>query len=99
MTYEWAAVRAWTTPYLDLTRRAGTAPEQRVSNTNKHLPAGAGRTARALVPRPSEWRWMAAGDESPWFPGFRIYRQSLDDDWTAALWRLQADLLATFGSG
>lgn len=69
-----------------------------VSNTNMHLRAAAGRTARVLVPRPVEWRWMAAGDESPWFPGFRIYRQGPDGDWEAALGRLRGDLLAAFGS-
>jgi tetratricopeptide (TPR) repeat protein len=66
-----------------------------VSNTNMHLRAGAGRSARALVPCPPEWRWMISGDESPWFPGFRIYRQRPDGDWEAALGRLRDDLIAT----
>ena len=70
-----------------------------VSNTNMHLRAAAGRTAHVLVPGPVEWRWMAAGDESPWFPGFRIYRQGPDGNWEAALGRLRGDLLAAFGSG
>jgi len=69
-----------------------------VSNTNMHLRAGASRTACVLVPRPAEWRWFLAGDESPWFPGFRIYRQGPDGDWSAALGRLRADLLAAFGN-
>ena len=68
-----------------------------VSNTNMHLRAGAGRTARVLVPRPTEWRWMISGDESPWFPGFRIYRQGADGDWGAAFDRLARDLQAEFG--
>ena len=63
-----------------------------VSNTNMHLRAAAGRTARVLVPQPPEWRWMAAGDESPWFPGFRVYRQNPDGDWNEALARLARDL-------
>jgi tetratricopeptide (TPR) repeat protein len=66
-----------------------------VSNTNMHLRAGTGRTARVLVPCPPEWRWMAAGDESPWFPGFRVYRQGPDGDWSRAVARLAADLRAT----
>jgi hypothetical protein len=70
-----------------------------VSNTNTHLRATVGRTARVLVPRPADWRWMSAGDESPWFPGFRIYRQGPDGDWEAALGRLRGDLLAAFGGG
>jgi tetratricopeptide (TPR) repeat protein len=64
-----------------------------VSNTNIHLRAGIGRTARVLVPSPPEWRWMRAGDGSPWFPGFSVYRQPPNRDWSAPLRRLREDLL------
>jgi len=67
-----------------------------VSNTNMHLRAGVGKTARVLVPNPPEWRWMASGDESPWFPGFRVYRQGTDMDWTPAFDKLAEDLAAAF---
>lgn len=67
-----------------------------VSNTNMHLCAGLGRTARVLVPNPPEWRWMASGEESPWFPGFRVYRQTLDMDWSAAFDKLAEDLAVAF---
>jgi hypothetical protein len=70
-----------------------------VSNTNMHLRAAVGRTARVLVPCPPEWRWMASGDESPWFPGFRVYRQGLDGNWNEALARLSNDLQAALPSG
>ena len=63
-----------------------------VSNTNMHLLAGIGKTARVLVPHPADWRWMAEGDESPWFPGFKIYRQSRDHSWDEALTKLGQDL-------
>jgi hypothetical protein len=63
-----------------------------VSNTNMHLRAAAGRTARVLVPRPAEWRWLNAGRASPWFPGFALYRQSLQGDWRAAFAALERDL-------
>ncbi len=63
-----------------------------VSNTNMHLRAVAGKTAQVLVPRPAEWRWLASGDASPWFPGFSIYRQSLDGDWNAAFAKLAQTL-------
>lgn len=55
-----------------------------VSNTNVHLLAGLGRTATVLVPFPPEWRWMASGEASPWFPGFRIVRQGRDGRWSEA---------------
>ena len=60
-----------------LDRRVG------VSNTNVHLAAAAGATADVLVPFPPEWRWGIEGD-SPWFPGFRVYRQLPGGDWSRA---------------
>ncbi len=67
-----------------------------VSNTNMHLCVAVGKTARVLVPCPPEWRWMARGDESPWFPGFAVYRQKTDGDWSDALARLSNNLQSAF---
>jgi Flp pilus assembly protein TadD len=69
-----------------------------VSNTNVHLLAGVGRSARVLVPCPPEWRWMRTGDASPWFPAFSVYRQPASRDWTEPLRLLRADLFAAAGS-
>lgn len=66
-----------------------------VSSTNMHLRAAAGKPARVLVPCPAEWRWLASGPASPWFPGFLIYRQSPDGDWSSGLAKLRADLMDT----
>lgn len=63
-----------------------------VSNTNVHLLAGLGKTCDVFVPFPPEWRWMAEGNESPWFPSFRIYRQSADGSWQQALNELKTNL-------
>ena len=67
-----------------------------VSNTNVHLRAARGRTCRVLVPFPADYRWMDAGDESPWFPGTRVYRETRADGWRLALEGLAADLAAAF---
>jgi Flp pilus assembly protein TadD len=63
-----------------------------VSNTNIHLLAGLGCTARVLVPYPAEWRWMRRDGRSPWFPQFPVYRQTQSRDWSAPLRQLRADL-------
>jgi tetratricopeptide (TPR) repeat protein len=63
-----------------------------VSNTNMHLRASVGKPARVLVPAPAEWRWMRSGSSSPWFPGFSIYRQTLQGDWVSALNALERDV-------
>ena len=63
-----------------------------VSNTNVHLRAGLARCARVLACYPPEWRWMAAGKCSPWFPEFSVYRESLDTGWSKALACLAQDI-------
>jgi Tfp pilus assembly protein PilF len=63
-----------------------------VSNTNIHLLAGIGRSARVLVPFAPEWRWLRRDDRSPWFPDFPVYRQLVSRDWSAALAALRKDL-------
>jgi len=63
-----------------------------VSNTNMHIRAGVGKAARALIPFPPEFRWMNAGDETPWFPGCRLYRQSPGGDWQRSLSALGGDI-------
>ena len=64
-----------------------------VSNTNTHLRAGVGKTARVLVPSPPDWRWMMNhARASPWFPGFAVYRQSILGTWDQALATLKRDL-------
>lgn len=68
-----------------------------VSNTNMHLRAAVGKPARVLVTHPGEYRWMAEGAQSPWFPDFTLYRQSVDDSWQEAIDRLGADLRASYG--
>ena len=65
-----------------------------VSNTNMHLCAALGLSARVLVSRSVEFRWMAAGAESPWFPGFPVYRQGVLGGWKEAFAGLAADLNA-----
>jgi Flp pilus assembly protein TadD len=63
-----------------------------VSNTNMHLLAGLGKSARVLVPYPGEYRWMRRPGPSPWFPGFETYRQPQSRDWQPVFDRLRADL-------
>ena len=64
-----------------------------VSNTNMHLRAGLGLPARVLLPYPPEFRWLATGERSPWFPEFQIYRAE-SSGWNAAMAKLKADLAA-----
>jgi len=63
-----------------------------VSNTDMYLLQLLGRTARTLVIHPAEWRWFGPQvAESPWFPGFRRYHQTVMG-WDEALEGLRVDL-------
>ncbi len=42
---------------------------------------------------------MAEGDESPWFPGSKVYRQGVDGDWGTAFRALIEDLGRALGGG
>jgi hypothetical protein len=65
-----------------------------VSNTNMHLLAGlTKRSGHVLVGWPPEWRWGISGDESRWFPGFRLYRQSRHHGWRTALAAVRNDFV------
>lgn len=63
-----------------------------VSNTNVHLRAAVGLPTHALIPRPPDWRWMNAGERSPWFPDCPLFRQQGDASWVEALAALSAAL-------
>jgi Flp pilus assembly protein TadD len=63
-----------------------------VDNTNMHLRTSLGKSARMLVPHLEDFRCMAKGDHSPWFPGFAIYRRTTDYSWDSALKQLICDL-------
>lgn len=70
-----------------------------VSNTNVHLRAGTGKPARILVPNPADYRWMASGAKSPWFPRFSLYRQAVGGSWDEVFAQLSTDLARQFGNG
>ena len=63
-----------------------------VDNTNMHLRTSVGKSARMMVPHLEDFRCMAKGDRSPWFPGFTIYRRAADYNWDNALEQLIFDL-------
>jgi Flp pilus assembly protein TadD len=69
-----------------------------VSNTNVHLHAGVGGRGKVLVTSDVEFRWMARGAESPWFPGYKVYRQAADRDWLTVFEQLRLDVGSTWAN-
>lgn len=57
-----------------------------------HLAAALGKPVRLLLPDAFTWRWPPGRDDSPWYPGVRVFRQSADGAWNRALERVAATL-------
>jgi len=46
-----------------------------------HLAGAMGKTVWLLLPIAPDWRWMLDRDDSPWYPGMRIFRQQQPGCW------------------
>ncbi|MEI9925497.1 MAG: hypothetical protein WDN50_20460 [Bradyrhizobium sp.] len=57
-----------------------------------------GRPTWILLPFTPDYRWMLDRDDSPWYPGVRLFRQSRTRDYGEVLDRVREALL-TFVSG
>ncbi len=62
-----------------------------------HLAGSLGVPGFVLLQHAADWRWMAEGTTSPWYPSLRLMRQPSPGDWPGALACLEsafADWLA-----
>jgi hypothetical protein len=50
-----------------------------------HLAGALARPVFLAVKHVPDWRWMAAGAHSPWYPSMRIFRQQTRGDWRPVL--------------
>jgi tetratricopeptide (TPR) repeat protein len=46
-----------------------------------HLAGAMGIPTLLLLPRPAEWRWMEGREDSPWYAGHQLLRQTAPGDW------------------
>jgi tetratricopeptide (TPR) repeat protein len=58
---------------LDLVITSDSAP--------MHLAASMGKEVWLALAYLPDWRWMASGDKTPWYPNVRLFRQSAPGDW------------------
>jgi hypothetical protein len=40
----------------------------------------------------AEWRWLQDRDDSPWYPGMRLFRQATRGDWDSVFAAMAAQL-------
>jgi hypothetical protein len=68
-----------------------------VDTSVAHLSGALGKPTWVLLAFSPEWRWMLDRDDSPWYPGMRLFRQGKIGDWTGVLEKLKSELLAAYG--
>lgn len=56
-----------------------------------HLSGALGKRCAVLVPSVPEWRYGIAGDDMPWYPSVRLFRQERDQPWATVVERLAAE--------
>lgn len=57
-----------------------------------HLAGALGKPTWLLLHHAPDWRWMAEGNHSPWYPSLRLYRQKTPGDWAPVIEAAAADL-------
>lgn len=69
---------------LDLVISSCTAPA--------HLAGALGRRTWTVLPFACDWRWFDKGDDTPWYPTMRLFRQERRGDWKPVMARVGAEL-------
>ncbi|MCL1470794.1 FkbM family methyltransferase [Argonema antarcticum] len=57
-----------------------------------HLAGAMGKPVWVLLTKIPDWRWMLEGEDSPWYPTMRLFRQSREGDWAEIFERVAVAL-------
>jgi hypothetical protein len=57
-----------------------------------HLAGAMGIPAWVLLQHAADWRWMACGNTSPWYPTLRLFRQRAPGDWSGLIEEVRQEL-------
>ncbi|WP_286798864.1 tetratricopeptide repeat protein [Pandoraea sp. 64-18] len=59
-----------------------------VDSSPVHLAGAMGRPVWVLLPLVPDWRWLLGRDDSPWYPGMRLFRQEARAHWQPVVERM-----------
>jgi tetratricopeptide (TPR) repeat protein len=69
-----------------------------VDTATAHLAGAMGKSVWLLIPFDADWRWLLGREDSPWYPGLRLFRQTAPGDWAGVVAKA-ADELRKFLAG
>jgi ADP-heptose:LPS heptosyltransferase len=58
-----------------------------------HLSGAIGKPVWTLLPFAPDWRWFLKRNDSPWYPGMRLFRQNQPSDWNGVFEQVKQRLL------
>ncbi|MDF1862873.1 MAG: tetratricopeptide repeat-containing glycosyltransferase family protein [Verrucomicrobiales bacterium] len=61
-----------------------------------HLAGALGLEAWVLLHVPADWRWGREGEQTPWYPSLRLFRQQSPGDWAGVIRCVRTALLERF---
>jgi FkbM family methyltransferase len=61
-----------------------------------HVAGALGVPVWALLSNVADWRWLATGDTTPWYPTMRLFRQQKISDWPGVIEQVETALLSEF---
>ena len=59
-----------------------------------HLAGALGKPTWLLLPFAADWRWLLGRSDSPWYPSFRLFRQTAPGQWPAVIETARQQLLS-----
>jgi tetratricopeptide (TPR) repeat protein len=70
-----------------------------VDSAPVHLAGALGRPVWVMLSLVPDWRWMLERQDSPWYPGMRLFRQRKMGDWEDVVARVAKSLAAAAAGG
>jgi Tfp pilus assembly protein PilF len=65
-----------------------------VDTSTAHATAALGQPLWLIAPHNVCWRWLIAGEESPWYPNVRMFRAARPREWAPVVERVVSELTA-----
>ena len=79
--------------YLDMSRALATLDLVIAVDSGAAQLAGAmGLKVWLLADYACDWRWLRAGERTPWYPTARVFRQKQPGDWSSVLSKVEDSL-------